>query len=490
MEYDVFISYARKDYVTEEGTVIPGNIVSQIKDVLMNNDISFWFDEEGVYSGDEFAKVIVQNIKKASIFLFISTKNSNASQWTSKEIATANHFKKKILPFRYDDTPYNDAVMLHIADLDYVSYQKNPQKAFSRLVLSIKDYLAYVKVNSQFRYDDATHMEKSDTAVNECTDRTEFNAKIDRNLNNGDKRKEAATKKRTILDLLKIKKVYLVIIGMSLLIVVVFVCTKFINRYLQHFHKTISHVYHDEGIYDVKWFEVNGVKFPMIKVQAGTFLMGDNDPNAIQHEVTLTKDYYIGQTEVTQELWKTVMGSNPSKFKGNDYPVDNVSWEDCIKFITRLNLSTNRKFRLPTEAEWEYATGGGSEDLDNPEILIDTIIKVKPVYSGNDTLSYVGWYKETGDEGTHAVRSKKPNKLGIYDMSGNLWEWCQDRYVPYSAEKVTDPVETGTGDKRVRRGGSWRDNSNCCRVTFRSRFKPDERREWHGFRLALDCLEN
>lgn len=141
MEYDVFISYSRKDYVDENRQVIPGNVISLIKELFDANGISYWFDEDGVFSGDAFAPVIARNIKASKIFLFISSENSNASEWTSNEIATAHAYKKKIIPFRYDDSVYNDSVIIYIARLDYVEYQENKTKALLRLLASVQSYL-------------------------------------------------------------------------------------------------------------------------------------------------------------------------------------------------------------------------------------------------------------------------------------------------------------------------------------------------------------
>ena len=140
-EYDVFISYSRKDYVDEKNQVLPDNVISKIKEVFDANGITYWFDEDGVYSGDAFAPVIARNIKASKMFLFISSVNSNASMWTSSEIATAHTYKKKILPFKYDDSVYNDAVILYIATLDFIEYRTNPQKALGRLVSSVTAYL-------------------------------------------------------------------------------------------------------------------------------------------------------------------------------------------------------------------------------------------------------------------------------------------------------------------------------------------------------------
>ena len=141
MNYDVFISYSRRDYIDENKQVIPGNIISQIKELFDKNGISYWFDEDGIYSGDAFAPVIARNIKSAKIFLFVSSEHSNTSEWTSNEIATAHAYKKKIIPFRYDESVYNDSVIIYIARLDYIDYKTNPSKSLSRLLLSVQNYL-------------------------------------------------------------------------------------------------------------------------------------------------------------------------------------------------------------------------------------------------------------------------------------------------------------------------------------------------------------
>lgn len=149
MNYDVFISYSRRDYQDENNQVIPGNIVSQIKDLFDANNISYWFDEDGVFSGDAFAPIIARNIKSSSIFLFISSESSNRSEWTSNEIATAHTYKKKIIPFKYDDSIYNDSVIIYIARLDYIDYPTHPDKALQRLLVSVQTYLQEEKAKKE-----------------------------------------------------------------------------------------------------------------------------------------------------------------------------------------------------------------------------------------------------------------------------------------------------------------------------------------------------
>ena len=225
---------------------------------------------------------------------------------------------------------------------------------------------------------------------------------------------------------------------------------------------------------------VDGVSFKMIAVEGGTFQMGSpesdaeaDDDEKPQHEVTLS-NYYIGETEVTQELWETVMGSNPSEFKGPKLPVEKVSWDDCQTFIGKLNAQTGMKFRLPTEAEWEYAARGGKKSKGY-------------TYSGSNTIDDVAWYVANSGATTHEVGKKRANELGIYDMTGNVWEWCQDWYgeTYYENNSTTDPQGPVSGTSRVLRGGCWWFDSWLCRVADRNWLSPGHRNDYLGFRLAL-----
>ena len=227
------------------------------------------------------------------------------------------------------------------------------------------------------------------------------------------------------------------------------------------------------------YFYVNGVSFEMVYVEGGTFVMGatseqgsdayDNEKPV--HSVTLS-GYYIGKCEVTQELWEAVMGSNPSNFRGAQNPVESVSWNDCQNFIKKLNSLTGRTFRLPTEAEWEYAARGGNQSSHYK-------------YSGSGNIGYVAWYYKNSGSTTHAVGTKSPNELGIYDMSGNVWEWCSDWYGGYSEGAQTNPQGPSSGSGRVLRGGSWGDDARYCRVSRRSYFDPHDYNIGIGLRLVL-----
>ena len=237
-------------------------------------------------------------------------------------------------------------------------------------------------------------------------------------------------------------------------------------------------------------FTVNGVSFQMVAVEGGTYTMGV-DSTAVEsgmanvdelpaHEVTVSP-FSIGQTEVTQELWQAVMGTNPSSFTGDlQRPVEQVSWDDCQEFIARLNAITGKNFRLPTEAEWEYAARGGNKSAGT-------------VYAGSDDLEEVAWYygnsyavgPYSADYGTHTVGTKHANELGLYDMCGNVFEWCSDWYGTYNEEAQENPVGPETGVRRVTRGGSWFSVSRDSRITFRGNEAPTSRSYSLGLRLAM-----
>ena len=228
-----------------------------------------------------------------------------------------------------------------------------------------------------------------------------------------------------------------------------------------------------------KTYTANGVSFTMKPVAGGTFTMGatseqknSDDDEKPKHTVTLS-DYYIGETEVTQELWAAVMGSNPSHFTGNmQRPVERVSWDDCQTFIRKLNELTGANFRLPTEAEWEFAARGGRNSRGYQ-------------YSGSSNIGDVAWYDDNSSDTTHPVKTKSPNELGIYDMSGNVWEWCQDWRGPYSSSSQTNPTGPSTGSGRVYRGGSWFNFVHSCRSAYRYSSTPDFRDDLLGLRLSL-----
>lgn len=219
----------------------------------------------------------------------------------------------------------------------------------------------------------------------------------------------------------------------------------------------------------------------MVWVSGGTFTMGATseqgsdawDDEKPAHSVTLS-GYYIGKYEVTQAQWKAVMGNNPSSFKGDNLPVESVSWNEVQEFIKKLNQMTGKSYRLPTEAEWEYAARGGNNSRGYK-------------YSGSNNIGSVAWYYDNSGSTTHPVGSKSPNELGIYDMSGNVREWCQDRWASnyYSSSPQRNPQGSASGSDRVLRGGCWDNDARNCRVSCRSYVSPYSGGYYLGFRLVL-----
>lgn len=222
-----------------------------------------------------------------------------------------------------------------------------------------------------------------------------------------------------------------------------------------------------------KEITLDDLSFKMVKVEHGSFVTdGGNSASGIQKQITLSHDYYIGETEVTQALWMKVMGSNPSHIKGDNLPVERVSWNDCQEFLKRLNEKTGKQFRLPTEAEWEFAARGGNQSK-------------KTVYAGSNILDSVGWYYNNSKDATHPVATRQPNELGIYDMSGNVYEWCNDTYGALPDAAQTDPKGAAEGPDKVVRGGAWSYDADYCSVSNRVVHAPADSRSRYGLRLCL-----
>ena len=249
----------------------------------------------------------------------------------------------------------------------------------------------------------------------------------------------------------------------------------------------------EEDTIQTETFTVNGVSFNMVGIEGGTFTMGATDEQGIPeefygfalysmcfptHQVTLSS-YSIGETEVTQELWAAVMGNNPSYFADDlTRPVEQVSWIDCQTFIAKLNQLTGKTFRFLTEAEWEFAARGGNKSMGYQ-------------YSGSNNIDEVAWYEGNSENSTHPVGLKSPNELGLYDMTGNVMEWCQDWYGMdyYSVSPLTNPTGPSAGNKRIVRGGSFYDIINKgfeFAVALRNFMSPTNSFRHTGLRLAMD----
>ncbi len=226
----------------------------------------------------------------------------------------------------------------------------------------------------------------------------------------------------------------------------------------------------------------SGPTIELVYVQGGTFLMGSDDPKSSDrekpvHQVKLS-DFYIGKYPVTQKQWQAVTGDNPSRFQGERRPVEQVSWKDTQEFLEKLNHVAGKKFRLPTEAEWEFAARGG-------------IYSQGYTYAGSDRLKQVGWYDDNSDKQTHEVGQLLANELSLHDMSGNIWEWCQDWFSDKHYEVcrqrgiVENPQGPDSGADRVLRGGGWILRPVSCRSVNRGRGDPEDRGRIIGLRIVL-----
>jgi formylglycine-generating enzyme required for sulfatase activity len=224
----------------------------------------------------------------------------------------------------------------------------------------------------------------------------------------------------------------------------------------------------------------NSIGIKLVFVPAGSFMMGsgDDEPkradDELQHKVNISTGSWIGATEVTQKQWQTVMGLNPSNFKGDDLPVEKVSWKSAVSFCQKLSEKESKRYRLPTEAEWEYACRAGAEGA----------------YAGTGNLDEMGWYDQNSEETTHPAGTKQPNAWGVYDMHGNVSEWCADFYeADYAAGEVTDPNGPAQGKYRVIRGGSWSNSDRSARCAARSSTPQSYQVKQTGFRLIMEISQ-
>ena len=441
MNHDIFISYSRKDT----------NIVDEFVDRLEAEGFRIWIDRDGIESGDAFKRVIVRAIKESSIVVFFSSEYSNTSPWTAKEINIAVHYDKPIIPIKLDKTVYNDEVEFDLVSLDYIDYADPSMHTAmkEKLVRTIKARLperwkeiCETKSESEIRQQPLP-VEKPQPVVQE-------------------NKKVASVNPPASKDKSKSKKVLWIVLGVVVFLALGALVLKMMRSDVKQEGEAAMN-------YDDLTITANGVAFVMKPVEGDGFVMGGTDENPAHKDTVST--FYMGETEVTQALWKAVMGSEPThngggwtveSGLGDNYPAYEISWNDIQIFINKLNVLTNRNFRLPTDVEWEFAARGG--------------VKANGyVYAGSNHVDDVAWYNRNSGNLTHEVKQLKPNELGLYDMSGNLWEWCSDLY----DENAKDAT------MRVLRGGGWNRNADRCQVTFRGKGGPDFRGNSHGFRLAM-----
>lgn len=340
--YDVFVSYSRKDYVDAQGCPLKGSAVSELLDFLDRNGISYWFDRNGIYSGSEFVEVITDAITESKMMVFVSSEHSNSSAWTAGEIFEALEQKKLVIPFKIDDSPYNKKFRMMVRPLDFIDYQTSHDQAFDSLLKA---------VNAGRKEYENRVIEK------EISDDTAEYLRYAANLENMAQR--IIAKQRQIGNVSKICPVCRTVSPIE-------------GRYCHKCgwafnpvfdacpHGEPDHIFLMQSMFDSMRHDpgsvvVGDLVFRMIHIEGGSFTMGEGPDT---RQVTLPS-YSMGETPVTQALWMAVMGESPSCFKGDSLPVEQVSWNDCQAFVERLNRKTGRRFRLPSEAEWEFAAAVG-----------------------------------------------------------------------------------------------------------------------------------
>ena len=476
LKRNVFVSYSRHDFVDDSQNVIPGNCVSKILETFERYGISYWIDKKGIYHGDKFKGVLASAIEAADVFVFISSESSNKSEWTAKEIDVAVYEKKIIIPVRIDDSKYNNSVKIDLVGLDFINYQSNPELALEELVKSVKKHLKTPEVDVRKIKEEIKALEKEG-----CQLYSQQKRIYD----------EVANKKRQIGvgtmdcpvcgETNEINSLYCPRCGWAF---VPFTSKKLDEKRLNT-HRRVWNGLASENKAPEKL--TTNLPSPimelinnMVEVEGGTFLMGGTPEQGEEafndekppHKVTVST-FHIGCYPVTQEQWKAVMGNNPSYFQGERHPVEQVNWMDCQAFVEKLSKMTGLTFRLPTEAEWEYAARGGNKGKGHK-------------YSGGDLLTQVAWYNENSGGTSHEVGEKAPNELGLYDMSGNIWEWVQDWKGDFTDEEQTNPTGPEEGDERICRGGGWNREHDRCRVSYRGDDEPDLRYRSLGLRVVME----
>ena len=493
-EFPIFISYSRRDI----------DQIRRIRDEVESaTGARCWMDLRAIESGvKRFTRDIVDGINNCEVLLFMLTENSQHSEFALRELDFADKKGKHVVIINVNDCAMTDEFQFLYGLTDTISWTDVPQR--EKLLRDLKRWIAEPEPQpdpEQERLDRERvereraerERQESERKAREASERERLAreaAERERQERERKAREESQRKAKEEAERVAREKVERErmareqqdvtvnpkpnkkslpwIIGGVVAVAVVGLVLFFLGKGdVQASVQTSS-----SGDLELV---VDGISYVMKPVEGGTFQMGSNDSEADSdekpvHSITVSS-FYMGETEVTQALWKAVMGGNPSRFKGDDLPVEQVSWNNCQEFIEKLNGLTGKDFRLPTEAEWEYAARGGKKSNGYK-------------YAGSNTVDNVAWYDGNSGSKTHPVKTKQPNELGLYDMSGNVFEWCQDRYGSYSSGSQTDPKGPSSGSLRVLRGGSWFDCARLCRVSRRFHDAPVNGFIL-GFRLVL-----
>lgn len=443
--FPIFISYSRCDT----------DLIMQIRDEVESaTGTRCWIDLRAIESGTKrFTRDIIDGINNCDVFLFMLSEHSQHSEFALRELDFADKKGKHVVIINVNDCLMTDEFQFLYSLTDTINWTDVLQR--EKLLRDLKRWIAAPQPDPE---PEKIVRERQDVVVKSSP-----------------KRKAKPW-----------------IVGGVVMVTVVAILLFWLlvpKNNNQPPSNPPDPAFGNPMLASDLSFTVNGVSFIMKPVEGSTFQMGSDDGEANDdekptHTVTLS-DYYIGEFEVTQGLWYAVMETSVSqqrdkvgvteqlKGEGDDYPMYFVNWNECQEFVKKLKRITGFSFRLPTEAEWEYAARGGNKSNGN-------------MYSGSNSIEDVAWCTSTtNDSGTNPVGMKSPNELGIYDMSGNVWEWCQDWYGSYNGGSQTNPVGPSDGSSRVRRGGGWYSLDGFCRVSMRYYRNPGDRSTHLGFRLAL-----
>ena len=438
---DIFISYASED--RDKAEILASNLQEQGRSVWWDRDLPF---------GRPFDEVIRTELKNSGCVVAIWTERAVNSLYVIGEARDALRLGKLISVFLsvpHVVLPYDLQAIQGVELIDWHGDASNIE--FQRLARGITTLLGCQLKDEAMPLDQQALGQQAHT-----NEKTEVQSS-----------KIATTSKH--------KRRLFSVGAVSAVAVLIFVVLLFTAR--QNLSRTPKV---DKDLF------VNSIGMKFVYVEPGTYTMGSPKyergrvGSERQHQVSLTNGFYIQTTEATQKQWQAVMGINPSYFKtgGDDYPVEHVSWNDTQDFIDLLNKREGvHKYRLPTEAEWEYVARAGSTSRFS--------------YGDSDSqLSEYAWFEDFSENETHQVATKKPNDWGLYDTHGNVWEWCQDWFGDYPSEAVKNPKGPSLGTERVVRGGSWNTPERFCRTAFRYGITPGNRNGDMGFRLVMDAGKN
>lgn len=479
---EIFISYCRRD-------------IEKVKflkqEIEAATQTECWMDLDGIESGNpKFTKMIIRAINSCPIFLFMLSEASQQSENALKELdfAYKKHREegKKVAIVYIESCKMNDEFCFDYGKTDTIDWQNPLQK--EKLIRDLKKWTNYEERMESKKQEEEEHFKQAKEKIKKLKEEgTLLYAQQKRVFDEIVAQKKILGKEKQTCPVCQkstdISNTFCPQCGWAYI--------PFQSAKMEEKRLIVAKKIWEQKICTPQTSEtatkekelplcIKKLIANMIEVEGGSFQMGGTKEQGEDtfsdempvHKVTLSS-FAIGRYPVTQDEWEAVMGGNPSYFKGKKLPVDNVSWIDCQEFITKLNERTGMHFRLPTEAEWEYAARGGKKNK-------------KHKYSGGNILEQVGWYNENSGATTHEVGLKSANELGIYDMSGNVWEWVQDWKGDYSADEQVNPTGPENGTERVCRGGGWNREIDRGRVSYRGDDLPNFRYCSLGLRLVLE----